>query len=62
MRAKFLIHRIDCIRSSQRPNNSDVVIECDMTEVQMRDALLSFLESVTGETWEKWKKEAEEGT
>tara|TARA_R110000868_G_scaffold364697_1_gene627581 strand:- start:594 stop:722 length:129 start_codon:yes stop_codon:yes gene_type:complete len=31
-------------------------VDLDMTEGQMLDALLSFLEVVPGERWEEWKQ------
>ena len=34
-----------------------ITIECVMTEGQMYDALQTFLEHVTDETWERWVKE-----
>lgn len=54
---KLIIERISEIRSAQRPNGSAVAIECDMTEGQMYDAVLSFLGHISDETWTKWCEE-----
>ena len=54
---KLIIERISGIRSAQRPNGSAVAIECDMTEGQMYDAVLSFLGHISDETWTTWCQE-----
>lgn len=54
---KLRIQRVLGIFSGQRPNSSEVVLECHMNEEQMHDALLEFLESISGETWQKWVDE-----
>ena len=54
---KLIIERISEIRSAQRSNSSAVAIECDMTEGQMYDAVLSFLGRISDETWTTWCQE-----
>lgn len=54
---KLILERISEIRSAQRPNGSAVAIECDMTEGQMYDAVLSFLGHISDETWTNWCQE-----
>ena len=53
------VNMINSIQSEMRANSTSVIINCDMTESQMRDALLSFLEYISDETWEIWKNEVE---
>lgn len=48
------------VAASMRANSSSVVVECGMTESDMFDALLQFLEHVTDATWVEWEKKINE--
>ena len=44
------------ISPAYQANSSAVVVECDMNEGQMFDALLQFLEHITDKTWAEWER------
>ena len=51
------IQSINSIASAMIPNSRTLLVNCDMTESQMRDAMMEFCGSITNETWQKWVKE-----
>ena len=63
MIVKFSVTRIGGVRPfNYSSGDAAMEITFDMTENQMKFALMSFLEIISGPTWEQWKKEAEEKT
>jgi hypothetical protein len=44
------------------PTQVEMIVNVEMTEAQMLDAILEFLTEVPGETWGKWLEIIEEKT
>lgn len=57
---KITMEFVDGIRPAHRANSSAVVVDCKMTEGEMFDALLQFLEHITDEEWADWVRKINE--
>ena len=44
------------IGANYNRSSIELQVDLDMTEGQMLDAILAFLEAVPGERWEEWKR------
>ena len=55
MKIKLRVQRVGSM-SISKYGTPELLMDAEMTEGQFLDAILSALESVPGETWEKWKQ------
>ncbi len=53
---KLTMKSINGLSPAMRSNSSAMLVDCDMTEQQMFDALSVFLEHVTDQTFQEWLK------
>ena len=53
---KLRTRAVRSIGANYNRSSIELQVDLDMTEGQMLDALLSFLEVVPGERWEEWKQ------
>ena len=56
MKVILRAYLIDHIHSVLLRGRTELVVMANMDEDQFLDAILDALESVSGETWERWKR------
>ena len=59
---KIVIEELLSIAPAFRANSNAVKAECRMSEGQMFDALLGFLEHISDAQWEQWKRKIDADT
>ena len=56
MKIKLRVQRISAVDSQYFAGGLELGVMVEMTDNQFLDAILSALETVSGEKWEKWKE------